>query len=213
MVTERSVVTEAPIEVIAPLEADEERRPVDATLGRCEGHRVRVGVLLSDLDPDNVEEVDADTSATTAGLVGPVLHESDAGWSVYWRPDTTSSNLSVGSRAYRRARDRVSTVSAAKLHLGGRRVQGVRVGVQSAVRSLHSSANVERGQEVLPTCVDLRRCSAGGWWLVHCRVHDGRQRSGEAVRRVARTLRRAGVPASRRSRALRFRVAVCWNRE
>ena len=39
-------------------------------------------------------------------------------------PGTTSFDLSAESRAYRRARDRVSTVSAAKLHLGGRRVQG-----------------------------------------------------------------------------------------
>ena len=233
MVTERSELTEALIEVIAPLEADDRRR-VDASLGRFDGRRVRVygAELRTDKRPANLP-----------GRAVGVL--------------TTSYELSAGSRAYRRAPDRVSTVSATKLHLGGLRAQGGTRQRTVGGEVVAFVRDFERGQEVLPTCVDLRRCSAGGWWLVHCRVHDAGDRSGDAVRGRgsersggqacpgagprARCARRGGAAdtATSGSRAIEpdrgrvrrkaqhqlvaiiartggqatFRVAFCWNRE
>jgi hypothetical protein len=100
MVTERSALTAALIEVIAPLGADNRRR-VDAALGRFEGRRVRVcGAAL------RIEKGPGKLPGRAVGVL------------------TTSDKLAAGSRAYRGAPDRVSTVSAAKLHLGGLRVQG-----------------------------------------------------------------------------------------
>lgn len=88
MVGDRSTLTEALIEVIAPLEADEERRAVDAALGRFEGRRMRVygaelriekrhgklpdravSVLLADLDPYTPFEVVVDTDGAVVESV------------------------------------------------------------------------------------------------------------------------------------------------
>lgn len=87
MVREMSALTERMMEVIAPLEADEERRAVDAAVGKFEGRRVRVygaelriekrrgnlpdravSVLLADLDPYTPYEVvvDADGAVVEA---------------------------------------------------------------------------------------------------------------------------------------------------
>jgi hypothetical protein len=86
--SERSELTEAIIDVIAPLEGDEERRAVDAALSRFEGRRMRVygaelriekrrgklpgravSVLLADLDPYTPYEVVVDADGTVVDAV------------------------------------------------------------------------------------------------------------------------------------------------
>jgi hypothetical protein len=84
----RSVPTEALLGVIAPLEADEERRAIEAALGSFDGRRMRVygaelriekrrggvpdrvvGVLLADLDPYIPWEVLVDADGTVVEAV------------------------------------------------------------------------------------------------------------------------------------------------
>jgi hypothetical protein len=88
MVTDSSALTEALIEVIAPLEVEEERRAVAAALRHFEGRRVRVygaelriekrrgklpdravSVLLADLDPYTPYEVVVDADGTVVEAV------------------------------------------------------------------------------------------------------------------------------------------------
>ena len=87
MVRDRSRLTEELIEIIAPLEADEERRAIDAALGRFEGRRMRVygaelasrsvgerpdrgvTVLVADLDPYLPIEVVVDADGAVVDVV------------------------------------------------------------------------------------------------------------------------------------------------
>ena len=88
MVRDRSRLTEELIEVIAPLDADEERRAIDAALGRFEGRRTRVygaelriekrrgqrpdravSVLVADLDPYMPVEVVVDADGAVVEVV------------------------------------------------------------------------------------------------------------------------------------------------
>lgn len=88
MASEKSGLTEAITDVIAPLEGDEERRAVDAALGRFEGRRMRVygaelriekrrgklpdravNVLLAELDPYTPYEVVVDADGTVVEAV------------------------------------------------------------------------------------------------------------------------------------------------
>jgi hypothetical protein len=88
MVSERSPLTDAILELIAPLGDDEERRAVEAALGRFEGRRMRVygaelriekrrgelpdravSVLLADLDPYTPYEVVVDADGAVVDAV------------------------------------------------------------------------------------------------------------------------------------------------
>jgi hypothetical protein len=88
MVGDRSPLTEALIDVIAPLEAEEERRALDAALGSFEGRRMRVygaqlridkrrgnvpdrsvAVLLADVDPYTPYEVTIDADGAVVQTI------------------------------------------------------------------------------------------------------------------------------------------------